>query len=77
MRYSSSMDIDTLIKQLGGGSAIARRLGKRRTAISQWKRVGLPDKVSVRAALLEMAEDAVLTAEERSAIRDFLKGPLR
>jgi len=73
----SIMDVDTLINQLGGGSAIARRLGKRRTAISQWKRVGLPDKVSIRAALLKMAEDAVMTAEERSVIRDYLKGPLR
>lgn len=71
------MDLDNFIKRMGGGAAIARRLGVHRTAISQWKRVGLPDKVSVRAALLEMAEDAVMTAEERSAIRDFLKGPLR
>jgi DNA-binding transcriptional regulator YdaS (Cro superfamily) len=71
------MDLDNLIKRLGGGAAIARRLGLHRTAISQWKRAGLPDKVSVRAALLRMAEEAVMTAEERSATRDFLKGPLR
>jgi|DEB0MinimDraft_3_1074331.scaffolds.fasta_scaffold48068_2 hypothetical protein len=73
----SIMDVDTLIKQLGGGSFIARRLNKRRTAISNWKRVGLPEKISVRAALLQMAEETAMSAEDRAAIRDYLKGPLR
>lgn len=75
--YNGSMDLNTLIKRLGGGAAIARRLGLHRTAVNNWKRAGLPDKVTVRAALLEMADGAVMTAEERTAIRDFLKGPLR
>ena len=59
------MTIEELVKKYGNQSAIARRFGVTRAAVSRWARVGVPEKYSLR----ELAGEVVAELKEEDQSR--------
>ena len=59
------MTVDELVKKYGNQSAIARRFGVTRAAVSKWARVGVPE----RYALRELAGEVVAELKEEDQSR--------
>ena len=59
------MSIEELVKKYGNQSAIARRFGVTRAAVSRWARVGVPE----RYALRELAGEVVAELKEEDQSR--------
>ena len=63
------MDIQTLIEKYGNQSAIARRFGVTRAAVSRWARVGVPERYALRELAGEVVEELVAGEQSRSTRR--------
>jgi predicted transcriptional regulator len=59
------MSIEELVKRYGNQSAIARRFGVTRAAVSRWARVGVPEKYLLR----ELAGEVVAELKEEDQSR--------
>jgi len=68
------MNTSTLISSLGGGSAIARRLGISRQAVSRWRATGLPQSITKRLELRDLLREIDMSAEDRAAGEQLLLG---
>ena len=63
------MDIQTLIEKYGNQSAIARRFGVTRAAVSRWARVGVPERYALRELAGEVVEELGAGEQSRSTKR--------
>ena len=63
------MDIQTLIEKYGNQSAIARRFGVTRAAVSRWARVGVPERYALRELAGEVVEELEAGEQSRSTKR--------
>ena len=63
------MDIQTLIEKYGNQSAIARRFGVTRAAVSRWARVGVPERYALRELAGEVVEELGAGEQSRSTRR--------
>ena len=63
------MDIQTLIEKYGNQSAIARRFGVTRAAVSRWARVGVPERYALRELAGEVVEELEAGEQSRSTSR--------
>jgi transcriptional regulator with XRE-family HTH domain len=63
------VDIQTLIDKYGNQSAIARRFGVTRAAVSRWARVGVPERYALRELAGEVVEELGAGEQSRSTRR--------
>lgn len=63
------MDISVLVEKYGNQSAIARRFGVTRQAVSQWARVGVPEKYALRELAGEVVQELEAGEQTRSTRR--------
>jgi predicted transcriptional regulator len=63
------VDIQTLIEKYGNQSAIARRFGVTRAAVSRWARVGVPERYALRELAGEVVEELEAGEQSRSTRR--------
>ena len=63
------MDIQTLIEKYGNQSAIARRFGVTRAAVSRWAKVGVPERYALRELAGEVVEELEAGEQSRSTRR--------
>jgi predicted transcriptional regulator len=65
----ASVDIQVLIEKYGNQSAIARRFGVTRAAVSRWARVGVPERYALRELAGEVVEELEAGEQSRSTRR--------
>jgi predicted transcriptional regulator len=63
------VDIQTLIEKYGNQSAIARRFGVTRAAVSRWARVGVPERYQLRELAGEVVKELEAGEQSRSTRR--------
>lgn len=63
------MDIQTLIDKYGNQSAVARRFGVSRQTVSQWAKVGVPERYALRELAGEVVEELEAGEQTRSTRR--------
>ncbi len=63
------MDIQTLIDKYGNQSAVARRFGVSRQTVSQWAKVGVPERYVLRELAGEVVEELEAGEQTRSTRR--------
>ncbi len=65
----NALDIQVLIEKYGNQSAIARRFGVTRAAVSKWAKVGVPEKYALRELAGEVVEELEAGEQTRSTRR--------
>jgi hypothetical protein len=65
----ASVDIQVLIEKYGNQSAIARRFGVTRAAVSKWAKVGVPERYALRELAGEVVAELEAGEQSRSTRR--------
>jgi predicted transcriptional regulator len=63
------MTVEELVSKYGNQSAIARRFGVTRAAVSKWARVGVPERYALRELAGEVVADLKEEDQSRSTRR--------